>query len=158
MLAKRGKMFRRAVTFVRAKPVHGKYGVPFFDHVVAMNFRKNGSRCNRSRKRVSMDNWTLRQLALELHRINQQVVGAGTQLRNRLLDDLATVAYRAHQSPIDVPRAVVVVGSCSASTCAHILGTPTQPSQQEGWHYIAFYGFPYRKLKRDHHLLINASL
>ena len=85
MLAQCAQMLRRAVAFVRAEAVHGEYGVPLFDQVVAMNFRKNGSRRNRSRKRVSMNNRALREFAVELHRINQQMVGAGTQLRNRLL-------------------------------------------------------------------------
>ena len=41
ILTQCSQVLGRAIAFVRAQAVHGEYGIPLFNHVVAMNFRKN---------------------------------------------------------------------------------------------------------------------
>src|ERR1700693_5457612 len=64
-LAQRSQVLGRAVPFVRSESVSRKHHVPLAHDAIAFHLRENGSRRDRGRERVSMDNWNLWLLAVD---------------------------------------------------------------------------------------------
>src|SRR5580692_933818 len=79
MLPQGGEMMRGAVSLVRRQAVDGENWIPFAHHPIAFDLGQNRRSGNRGGKSVAVDDGSLRQLAIEAHRVNQQMVRAGLQ-------------------------------------------------------------------------------
>ena len=74
------EMLRRAVAFVLRKAVAWVFGVELFEALVAMRFREDRSCGDRDAARVAFDERFLFDEDIELHRIDEQVVGCDDEL------------------------------------------------------------------------------
>ena len=95
LLAQRLQVVRRAVALVGRKPILREDRVPCGDHSVALDFGDDGSRGDRGRKGVSVDDGRLRAFEVYAHGVDQQVVG-----RKRELSD--SHFHGAFRGPINV--------------------------------------------------------
>jgi len=69
---------------MRGEPVLGEDGIPLAHHAIALHLGENGCGSDRRRDRIAMDDGSLRQLAVQTHRIHQQVVGRRRKLHHGL--------------------------------------------------------------------------
>src|SRR5258708_22262473 len=84
-LAESRKVLWRTVAFVRLEAVGGKDRVPFADHAVTLDFGKDGRGGDRHRQSIAVNDGMLRNIEIEFHGINEQVVRRGTELGHRLV-------------------------------------------------------------------------
>jgi hypothetical protein len=77
-------MLRRGIAFVRSQPVSGKDFVPHAHAGIAIHFGDDGRRGDGVAARVALDERALRHGQVDGHRVDQQKIGRGVQLLDRL--------------------------------------------------------------------------